>query len=136
MNAHRTLAVLLTLATWGCGSGRRGAGATPDPAAAPTGDVTVPVPATPTGRYAGHFEFDFEKQVFRPCGSREEWWAWGAPADLQRTWGQRTFVVVEGEVSGSGSYGHMSRYPRQIRITAVLKQEPGEGEGCPPTSVA
>ena len=98
--------------------------------------VSTPAPARPTGRYAGHFEFDFEKQVFRPCGSREEWWAWGMPAELQKTWGQRTFVVVEGELSGRGEFGHMGRYRRQIRVTSVVEQQPGEGRGCSSSTVA
>ncbi len=132
MTARRTLIALLVLAAWGCGSGRRAAGPAPAPDAEIGVDTTisVPVPAVPTGRYSGHFEFDFEKQVFRPCGQREEWWAWGMPADLQKSWGQRTFVTVEGELSGRGKYGHMGRYPRQIRVTAVLAEEPGDGRGC------
>jgi hypothetical protein len=137
MTARRTLTTLLALAAWGCGSGRRAAGPAPAPDAEIATDtmISVPVPAVPTGRYSGHFEFDFEKQVFRPCGQREEWWAWGMPADLQKSWGQRTFVVVEGELSGRGRYGHMGRYPRQLRVTAVLAEEPGDGRGCSSASV-
>ena len=138
MTARRTLTTLLALAAWGCGSGRRAPAPAPAPDAQAAVDTTisVPVPAVSTGRYTGHFEFDFEKQVFRPCGRREEWWAWGMPADLQKTWGQRTFVTVEGELSGRGEFGHMGRYRRQIRVTAVLAQEPGEGRGCSSSTVA
>lgn len=137
MTARRTLITLLALAAWGCGSGRREPGPAPAPDAETAADtmISVPVPAVPTGRYSGHFEFDFEKQVFRPCGQREEWWAWGMPADLQKSWGQRTFVTVEGELSGRGRYGHMGRYPRQLRVTAVLAEEPGDGRGCSSASV-
>ena len=137
MTARRTLITLLALAAWGCGSGRRAAGPAPAPDAETATDtmISVPVPAVPTGRYSGHFEFDFEKQVFRPCGQREEWWAWGMPADLQKSWGQRTFVTVEGELSGRGKYGHMGRYPRQLRVTSVLAEEPGDGRGCSSSSV-
>ncbi len=138
MTARRILTTLLALAAWGCGSGRQAPGPAPAPDAETAADTTisVPVPAVPTGRYSGVFEFDFEKQVFRPCGQREEWWAWGMPADLQKSWGQRTFVTVEGELSGRGKYGHMGRYPRQIRVTAVLAEEPGEGRGCSSSTVA
>ena len=141
MRVRWPLIALVTLAGWGCGASGRGA---PEPAPAPDAGleavldttVTTPVPAVPTGRYTGHFEFDFEKQVFRPCGSRERWWAWGMPAELQKSWGQRTFVVVEGELSPRGEYGHMGRYARQIRVTRVVRMEPGEGSGCSSSTVA
>jgi hypothetical protein len=140
MTARWTLIALLALAGWGCGSTRAAPPDAPAPApeavAALDTTVTTPAPARPTGRYTGHFTYDWEKQVFRPCGGREEWWAWGMPAELQKRWGQRTWVVVEGELSGRGEFGHMGRYRRQIRVTSVIRQEPGEGRGCSSSAVA
>jgi hypothetical protein len=72
------------------------------------------------------------EQVFRPCGSREEWWSWSGQSIIEadpRGWG-RVFVVVEGQVSPRGSYGHLGRYPRQIIITSVLEVRSADRTAC------
>jgi hypothetical protein len=74
----------------------------------------------PTREFAGVYELGFERQTFRPCGSRETWWVGIAPAELQTGYGTREFVRVRGTVGKRGGYGHLARYPRQIIITEVV----------------
>lgn len=100
-----------------------------------THEAEVPEP-TPqprsTRQYVGHYEAGWEVQRFRPCQSPESWWTWstgliqrdppGAPG--------RYFVVLEGEVSAPGRYGHLGAYPRQIVITRVLEARPAGEDDC------
>lgn len=88
--------------------------------------------ASSTQRFAGYYEAEWERQVFHPCNSPELWWAWNTAPIVQESEGRfgRYFVVLEGEVSPVGRYGHLGRYPRQILVTKVLEVRPEEGGGC------
>ena len=84
------------------------------------------------GTYAGLFRFGFERSDFRLVGSRERWWLTGnigdvtdrlarpsssKPAELRNP----VFLVVEGELSEPGYYGHLGRYRRELRVTKVVE---------------
>ena len=84
-------------------------------------------PAAPR-ELAGVYELSFERQTFRPCGSRETWWVSAAPATLHRGLGTRAYVRVRATVSPRRAFGHLARYPRQIAIREVISATAGE---CP-----
>lgn len=118
-------AVLAACATWAYGQ--------PGPAAKP--------------RYSGCYHSGFETSSFTPAGTTESWWVqWQAdtmllrralPRDKDGSRGvQSVFVVVHGNVSATGRYGHMGAYERQIVVSAVvLARKPRPGDRCG-TSVA
>ena len=89
----------------------------------------------PAQRFEGYYEAEWERQVFRPCGIRETWWAWNTALIAREPEGApgRFFVVLEGRVSPTGRYGHLGQYPRQILITKVLEVRPAEGSRCSST---
>jgi|GEM_PF-2562464 len=85
-------------------------------------------------RFTGIYEAGWELETFRPCGTAEEWWTWSTARivhDDPRGWGRR-LVVVEGEVSAPGRYGHLGRYTRQIVITRVIEVLGDADARCPP----
>jgi len=90
---------------------------------------------TPAQRFVGYYEAEWERQVFRPCDTPESWWAWNTGLIEREPAGApgRFFVVLEGQVSPPGRYGHMGRYPRQILITKVLEVRPAERTSCTST---
>jgi len=72
-------------------------------------------------RFTGIYEAGWKLEIFRPCGTTEEWWTWSMARivhDDPRGGGRR-LVVVEGEVSAPGRCGHLGRYTRQIVIARV-----------------
>jgi hypothetical protein len=124
LHGFRPVLVCLVLVASGCAS-RAGAG--------PVASATEAKPGSPTERLSGFYEAGWEKEVFRPCGTQEEWWSWSTTQILKedpRGWG-RAFVVLEGEVSPPGSYGHLGQYPREIVITRVIEVRPAPGAECP-----
>lgn len=127
MRLAQIVSLLLTAVLLGCASKRSA-----EEAAAARLQAPMQLPQ----RFAGYYEYAFERQVFRPCGSGEDWWTWGAPRELQQAPGQRSFVVLQGYVSPEGQYGHLGLYPREIRITGIFEVEPaGQGsDQCPAAS--
>lgn len=98
-----------------------------------------PVPATQT--YAGCFFSGEEQREFRPQGTQEMWWLRGDPGALpppsadpgQRMRVRSVFLVVEGQLSGPGHYGHMAQYTRTLTVLRVLSvREPTPQDGCLP----
>jgi len=84
------------------------------------------------GTYAGLYHFGFERSEFRFLGGREHWWLTGdiedvtsrmarpsanQPAELRSP----VFLVVEGELSEPGRFGHMGGYRRELRVLKVLE---------------
>jgi hypothetical protein len=91
--------------------------------------------ATPwpgTGVFTGYYLAGFEKSDFKPAGSRERWWLGGntdkvrtlfvAPSSTERP--QATgpiYIIVRGELSPEGHYGHLGRYKRELSVQEVLE---------------
>lgn len=124
MHQFRRLLVCLALLGSGCAS---------HVGAEQVAPVASPDPAVAPERFSGFYEAGWEKQVFRPCGLQEEWWSWSTDQIIeedQRGWGQ-VFVVLEGQVSPPGSFGHLGQYPRQIVITQVIQVRAAAGAACP-----
>ena len=93
--------------------------------------VTVTAGACATGRsdesreYQGIFSHGFEADVFKPCGSGEQWWA-TLPSDAIAKYNdmvepyQPVMVRVRGTISERGPSGHLGRYDRYITVDSVL----------------
>lgn len=84
-------------------------------------------------RYSGVWDFQFETSAFRTDEGRGPYWlsgdgaAWeqlNAPLQArgQGPYG-RLRVVVEGELSAPGRYGHLGAYERELRVTRVISSE-------------
>lgn len=84
------------------------------------------------GTYAGLFRFGFERSDFTRVGTRERWWLTGDIADLTGRIARPSldkpaelrnpvFLVVEGELSEPGYYGHLGAYRRELRVIEVLE---------------
>lgn len=89
-----------------------------------------------TRRLSGFYTWGFEVSAFQECGNDESWWV-GMDAGLgqrHREIGTRQyqpiFVVVDGEVSGRGQYGHLGAYDRQIDVTHLLEAREVRQEDC------
>ena len=89
--------------------------------------------STPTAphRYAGTWDWPFETSAFTTDDGQGPWWlhaegqAWeqiNAPfaAAGAGRWG-RAHLVVEGELSAPGRYGHLGAYAREFRVTRVIE---------------
>lgn len=87
--------------------------------------------ATQPTRYEGDWDWSFETSSFTTSDGRGPWWlsaesatweALQAPlANAQRgPWG-RVHVIVEGELSAPGHYGHLGAYQRELRVTRVIE---------------
>jgi hypothetical protein len=97
--------------------------------------ATAPSPAT--HRYSGTWDWHFETSSFTTDDAEGPWWlhaegeAWeqlNAPFRRagEAPWG-RLHVVVEGELSPPGHYGHMAAYDRELRVTRVIEATPIAG---------
>ncbi len=80
----------------------------------------------PVRTYSGSYVPGWEFSDFTPTGSTETWWLSG---NLQRIYpfqegyhphGIHLFITVEGQLSSSGHYGHLNRFPRELRVTRVI----------------
>ncbi|HEX2092859.1 MAG TPA: hypothetical protein VHG28_10675 [Longimicrobiaceae bacterium] len=105
------LGIAYCLLASGCATGGRGGG----------GEVT---------EYEGVYRHDFEVESFRPCGSPEQWWV-ANPDVIHARYREQVggtpgtvFVVMRGELSDPGRYGHMGRYRRMISVSEVTRIEP------------
>jgi hypothetical protein len=90
--------------------------------------------ATPSAsrpqRFSGEWAWHFETSAFTTDDGQGPYWL-AADGDLwpeltapfneaqNAPWG-RAHVVVEGVLSGPGSYGHLGAYSRQLRVTRVI----------------
>jgi hypothetical protein len=82
--------------------------------------------------YRGVYRFGRERSDFTLIGSRERWWLTGNIDDLTRRMvllsrdkpaelRNPVSLVVEGELSERGHYGHLDGYRRELRVTQVLE---------------
>lgn len=127
MSIIRALLPLLALALAACAHAPAAAPEEREPRA-----QAQPQPEPEPQQYAGYYTAAWEKQAFQPCGQREEWWTWNTHHITRTPAGApgRYFVVLKGEVSARGQYGHLGMYPRQILVTEVLEVRPATGDEC------
>jgi uncharacterized protein YceK len=92
------------------------------------------------GTYAGLYRFGFERSDFRLLGARERWWLTGDIGDLRRRMARPSvdkppelrnpvFLVVEGDLSEPGHYGHMGAYRRELRVTNIVELQQMSPDG-------
>ncbi|NWG53997.1 MAG: hypothetical protein HXY28_09780 [Hydrogenophilaceae bacterium] len=80
-------------------------------------------------RYEGRWDFHFETSSFTTADGEGPWWlaadgeVWPiltAPfAETGGPWGVLE-IVIEGELSEPGRYGHLGAYERELRVTRVI----------------
>jgi hypothetical protein len=80
-------------------------------------------------RYSGTWDYHFETSSFTTDEGDGPWWLSGdgetwpqlsAPLNESgRPWG-RLELVVEGELSEPGQYGHLGAYAHELRVTRVI----------------
>jgi hypothetical protein len=82
-------------------------------------------------RLSGTWDWHFETSSFVTDSGEGPYWlsaegsTWAdATAPLERAgrgpWG-RVHLVVEGELSATGQYGHLGAYERELRVTRVIE---------------
>ena len=85
--------------------------------------------------YQGIFSHGFEADVFKPCGSAEQWWA-TFPADAIDKYNEMVepyepvMVRVRGTISDRGPSGHLGRYDRYMTVDTVLIMTPAGAPRC------
>lgn len=84
-------------------------------------------------RYSGTWDWHFETSSFTTDGGEGPYWLVGEGevwselnAPFQQAgrgpWG-RAHLVVEGELSPPGRYGHLGAYERELRVTRVIEAQ-------------
>ena len=69
--------------------------------------------------------------MFEPCGSRERWWVTGEIRPLVDTsGGQRVYAEVRGDLSATGSHGHLGGYRRELAVREVIAVRPTADSNC------
>lgn len=81
-------------------------------------------------RFSGAWDFHFETSAFVSDAGEGPYWLAGdgdvwpqltAPfAPTGNPWGA-AHVIVEGELSAPGQYGHLGAYERELRVTRVIE---------------
>jgi len=80
----------------------------------------------PVRTYSGSYVPGWEFSDFTVRGSTATWWLSG---NLERIrpfeegyhpHGVRLFITVEGQLSSPGRYGHLSRFPHELRVIRVI----------------
>ncbi|MGE3251787.1 MAG: hypothetical protein AB7J28_08490 [Hyphomonadaceae bacterium] len=119
MNRRTLLAFVLPLALIACASAHAGHEANAE-------------------RFEGVWDFHFETSSFRTTDRQGPYWLSGdgevwpqltAPFGATgHPWGTLD-VVVEGELSAPGQYGHLGAYERELRVTRVISSRLHEESG-------
>ncbi len=89
--------------------------------------------APPTQRFSGVWEWHFETSSFTTHSGEGPYWLHGEGqvwedlnAPFARAgagpWGQ-VRLVIDGELSAPGQYGHLGAYARELRVTRVIEAE-------------
>lgn len=106
-------------------------------------DHVVRRPGFTSGTFEGAYALGFETSGLRPCEQPDaNWWVRGtddlriqydalAEAPGGRGLGPFARIVVEGELSPEGSYGHLGGWDRLLIVTRVVSVEeigPSDGE--------
>lgn len=97
-------------------------------------------PGAPT-RFSGTFDWHFETAAFLTDDGEGPYWlsaegaAWSdITAPIERSgrgpWG-RVRLVVEGQLSAPGQYGHLGAYERELRVTRVIESAPISADDPP-----
>lgn len=92
-------------------------------------------------RYSGIWAWSFETSAFLPDGGEGPYWleaegpVWRElTAPIERSgrgpWG-RVHVVVEGQMSAEGQFGHLGAYRRKLRVTRVVQAALISADGPP-----
>jgi hypothetical protein len=88
--------------------------------------------AANSNRFSGAFDWSFETSSFTTDDNQGPYWlsaseplVWNQVVAPIRTsgggpWG-RLHLVVEGELSAPGHYGHLGAYQRELRVTRVIE---------------
>lgn len=87
--------------------------------------------------FRGYYSQGFEVDSFRACGERQSWWV-REGADLRTRYAglaereyAEVFVVLRGEITAEGSYGHLGAYTRELSVSRVLELRPAGAGDCP-----
>jgi hypothetical protein len=95
-------------------------GVAPDP-------LEKPIAWGPVRTYSGSYLAGCELSDFTPNGHTETWWLSGnLEAIHRRIEGHHpeprnpVFITVEGQLSSPGRYGHLGRFPRELRVIRVI----------------
>ena len=85
----------------------------------------------------------WEFSDFTAVGSTETWWLSGSLQPIYpyeegyHPHGVHLFITVEGQLSSPGHYGHLGRFPRELRVTRVIsirKQRNSSNQALQPTA--
>jgi len=80
----------------------------------------------PVRAYSGSYVPGWEFSDFTPVGGTETWWLSGNLKPIYpyeegyHPHGVHLFITVEGQLSSPGNYGHLGRFPRELRVTRVI----------------
>lgn len=88
--------------------------------------------------YAGHLSMGFETSAFTPCAPGERWWVSGLGAELSERYRaaskgqdyQPVFLRVRGRLSGTGRYGHLGGYERELEVLEILELRAAQDGDC------
>jgi hypothetical protein len=92
-------------------------------------------PSDDSREFQGIFSHGFEADVFKPCGSPEQWWA-TLPSEAIAQYNemvepyQPVMVRVRGTISERGPSGHLGRYDRYLTVDTVLVMQPAGNARC------
>jgi hypothetical protein len=76
--------------------------------------------------YSGSYVPGWEFSDFTPVGRTETWWLSGNLNPIYpyeegyHPHGVHLFITVEAQLSAPGHYGHLGRFPRELRVTHVV----------------
>lgn len=113
------------------------------PPAALGGLLWLTACSTPSGTdgletVAGLYSQGFEVDALRPCGSDAAFWVTAGEelrrryADVAQGQYDEVFVIVRGERSARGRYGHLGAYPYTFAVRDVVEVRRTSGGACPP----
>ena len=91
-----------------------------------TQPATDTVTWAPVRTYAGSYTPGWEFSDFTAVGSTETWWLSGNLEPIYpyeegyHPHGVHLFIIVEAQLSSPGHYGHLGRFPRELRVTRVI----------------
>jgi hypothetical protein len=100
--------------------------------------ASAPTNAPHSERYSGTLNWNFETSSFVTDDGRGPYWlssetVWDqvvAPLRVpgHSRWG-RVHLVIDGQLSGAGAYGHLGSYPYELTVTRVIEAQLAPPEG-------
>jgi hypothetical protein len=95
------------------------------------------------GVFRGIYVNGFEASDFEVCGAERSWWAGGDLAPVFAAWEAQdpvppgepraAYLVVQGQRSKAGSYGHLGAYGYELRVDSVLEVRSDTAGACRPS---